>query len=617
MLQPGQRLFDGRYRLVRHLRAGGAGVVWEGEDQRPRRGDAAAVAIKVIDASGGGAEAAAREAEVATRVRHPNVVTVRHAFVEDGLAFLVMDLGWGSLFDLVSRQGPLAPPLGVGCVLQAAQALAAAHRVGVVHRDVKPHNLLLFPDGTVRLADFGIARAMVDATARTRTGALLGTITFMAPEQRRDPRAVQPATDVYALAVTLAWLLLGDTTEEPWTEEAAAQLRSAGVPDGLIARIAQAGARRPEDRPAHGAALVDLLQASGVVADLGGLRQAAAKPLGADTMVVAPAAPPPVVQRSIGGWVLGLGVALAAGLGLGRLFGPAAEATPAAPPLPPCATTITDWSEDVRAGPEETVAGALADIDKDGLLDAIFSNQGAETATIWWGERGQMPTQHQEVPLGRTGAPVAVADVDQDGFPDLIGALQDYSAIAEMRGAGERSFHPPTRVFQNPPPTSLAVLTPPGSPATLVFSELRGNLNTRTRAAAWGPHRMLMNEVDGVTVAGLVPSGGSVYVMMTGEQGARARSHQRGPLETPPLQRWIASPSSQQDDYRLFGVTADREIVQISPEAPPCVLGREFRHWQYAAIGDLDGDGVLDAIAHATCRLCTSNQVFIRGIGGP
>jgi hypothetical protein len=128
---------------------------------------------------------------------------------------------------------------------------------------------------------------------------------------------------------------------------------------------------------------------------------------------------------------------------------------------------------------------------------------------------------------------------------------------------------------------------------------------------------MLMNEVDGVTVAGLVPSGGSVYVMMKGEQGARARSHQRGPLETPPLQRWIASPSSQQDDYRLFGVTADREIVQISPEAPPCVLGKEFSHWQYAAIGDLDGDGVLDAIAHATCRLCTSNQVFIRGIGGP
>ncbi len=115
-----------------------------------------------------------------------------------------------------------------------------------MHRDVKPHNLLVFADGSVRLGDFGTARALADGHTRTRTGALLGSIPFMAPEQRRDPRAVRPSTDVYALAVTLAWILLGEAPDDPWTEEAAAQLRAAGVPEGLVAAVGVGGARRAQ-----------------------------------------------------------------------------------------------------------------------------------------------------------------------------------------------------------------------------------------------------------------------------------------------------------------------------------------------------------------------------------
>ena len=240
-------------------------MVWEARDRRPRPGESAAVAIKVLDAAAGGAAAAEREAEGAARVQHPNVVRVRDTFTEDGLAFMVMELAVGSLADLVAREGPLPPPIALGCALQACEALAAAHRAGVVHRDVKPHNLLVFADGSVRLADFGAARALMDGHTRTRTGALLGSIPFMAPEQRRDARAVQPATDVYALSVTLGWLLLGEAPEEPWTEEAAAQLRSVRAPEGLVHAFAAAGARRPEDRPADGAALLEVLRGCGVV----------------------------------------------------------------------------------------------------------------------------------------------------------------------------------------------------------------------------------------------------------------------------------------------------------------------------------------------------------------
>ncbi len=121
---PGRRLNDGRYELERFLRAGGAGVVWAARDLRPRRGDAAEVAIKVLDAAAGGADAAAREAEVAARVRHVNVVRVRDTFVEDGVACMVMDRALGSLADRVAREGPLAPPIALGAALQACEALA-------------------------------------------------------------------------------------------------------------------------------------------------------------------------------------------------------------------------------------------------------------------------------------------------------------------------------------------------------------------------------------------------------------------------------------------------------------------------------------------------------------
>jgi len=104
-------------------------VVWAGRDTRPRRGDAPHVALKAIAAGAGGAEAVAREAEVAARVRHPAVVRVRDTFVEDGLAWLVMDRACGSLADVVTRHGPLPPPVALGCALQAAEALAAAHAV--------------------------------------------------------------------------------------------------------------------------------------------------------------------------------------------------------------------------------------------------------------------------------------------------------------------------------------------------------------------------------------------------------------------------------------------------------------------------------------------------------
>ncbi|MFC8436334.1 protein kinase [Streptomyces sp. NPDC057253] len=205
------RLLAGRYRVVGRLGRGGMGVVWRAVDEVLGR----EVAVKELrtyhDADG--PELAdlrlrmQREARAAARVRHPGVVAVHDVGEVDGRPLIVMELVEGPSLDQVLRKrGPLDPREAAGIGAKVMDALAAAHRVGVLHRDVKPGNILLDHSGRVLLTDFGIA-TMEDpgdgaATSLTRTGHLVGSLDYMAPEraQGADPGA---PSDVWALGATL------------------------------------------------------------------------------------------------------------------------------------------------------------------------------------------------------------------------------------------------------------------------------------------------------------------------------------------------------------------------------------------------------------------------------
>ncbi len=192
-------LIAGRYRLRRRVGAGAMGTVWEAHDERLDR----VVAVKLLTAPEGTDDTdtirrAAREARIAARVHHPNAVTV-HDVVEDaGRPVLVMEYVPART---LADHGTLAPDLTRRVGAQIAAALAAAHRVGVVHRDVKPGNILLADDGTAKITDFGIARAAGDVTV-TRTGLLAGTPAFLSPEAARGAQP-GPASDVFSLGATL------------------------------------------------------------------------------------------------------------------------------------------------------------------------------------------------------------------------------------------------------------------------------------------------------------------------------------------------------------------------------------------------------------------------------
>jgi serine/threonine-protein kinase len=266
-----ETLDNGRYRLERRLGSGGMASVHLAHDRELDR----PVAVKLL-ADGLVDDAAlrerfVREARLAAGLAHPNIVAVFDAGEDEGCPFIVTEYVEGeTLAELLRRRGRLLPDEAVEIALQACAGLAHAHANGLVHRDVKPQNLLVRADGAVKIADFGIAR-LVDATRVTEVGTVLGTAAYLAPEQASGGE-ITPAVDVYGLGAVLYELLTGQT---PYPVASLAELARAQaepltsprelapeVPPELETVVMRALARLPEYRPSTAAELAAELSAA-------------------------------------------------------------------------------------------------------------------------------------------------------------------------------------------------------------------------------------------------------------------------------------------------------------------------------------------------------------------
>jgi serine/threonine protein kinase len=207
MLTPGG-LLGGRYKLDERIAGGGMGDVWKATDEVLGRIVAVKVLLAALLEEPGFAERFRAEARTMATINHPGVVDIYDYGNENGTAFLVMEYIEGdALSRTLSRVGRLTPGRTMALIAQAADALHAAHEKGIVHRDVKPGNLLVRPNGTLVLTDFGIARsAMVGQL--TQPGSVLGTASYISPEQAAGQGA-SPLSDVYALGVVAYQCLAG------------------------------------------------------------------------------------------------------------------------------------------------------------------------------------------------------------------------------------------------------------------------------------------------------------------------------------------------------------------------------------------------------------------------
>ena len=254
------QVIAGRYELKETVGTGGMSTVYCAFDTLLERN----VALKILHEQYGGdaeyVERFRREARAVAQLSHPNIVTVIDRGEEDGKQFIVFELVDGeNLKELVERGGPLPVRRVLELGLEVGRALAFAHAQGLIHRDVKPQNVLLNGDGRAKVTDFGIVRSL-DAVGQTETGTVLGTSHYIAPEQARGER-VDAQTDVYSFGVVLHELLTG---EVPYTGDNFLSVAMKHVndpvpsvldtrPDApirLASLIERCLAKQPADRPA-------------------------------------------------------------------------------------------------------------------------------------------------------------------------------------------------------------------------------------------------------------------------------------------------------------------------------------------------------------------------------
>jgi len=246
------------YRIESVAGRGGMGIVYRATDMALERVVALKFIAPELASAPGFRERFTTESRTAASLDHPNVIPIFHAGEHDGVVFLVMRYVEGEdLRSELQREGRLEPERAARIVAQMASALDAAHASGLVHRDVKPANVLLAANDHVYLTDFGLTKRMLTDPDQTKTGELVGTLNYLAPEQVRGEK-VEPRTDIYALGCVLFHALTGrvpfpveGNEAKLWAHvsEAAPSVSSeTGIPPAFDAVIARAMEKRPSDR---------------------------------------------------------------------------------------------------------------------------------------------------------------------------------------------------------------------------------------------------------------------------------------------------------------------------------------------------------------------------------
>ena len=389
------QLYGDRYRLLSRIAIGGMGEVWAAKDEIILRD----VAIKILKpeymGDPGFLERFRTEAKHAAMVNHEGIANVFDYGEDDGGAWLVMELVPGeSLAKIIEREKQLDPERVLDIVAQTARALHAAHLAGLVHRDVKPGNLLITPTGVVKITDFGIAR-VADQVSLTATGQVMGTVQYLAPEQATGKPAT-PLTDVYSLGIVAYESLAG---KRPFTGEtqmaiALAQINDAPaqLPDTIDPRIQALVmaciAKKPAQRPTS--ALELAIRAEGLMANAP-RRTSATQLLTVATPAVTEATTviktdtaespkPPIVWP----WIATIALLVITGLTviLAMIFTPKAGPTPTPQPTvtvtksatPSASPSISASAAPTQSASPEPTDSNTTNVDVAGILGQDFAN---------------------------------------------------------------------------------------------------------------------------------------------------------------------------------------------------------------------------------------------------
>ncbi|MCS6882239.1 MAG: Stk1 family PASTA domain-containing Ser/Thr kinase [Oscillochloridaceae bacterium] len=454
-----QTILDSRYELERLIGEGGMARVYAGRDLRLNR----RVAIKIPHShylsDPDFLSRFRHEAQAAAMLTHPNIVDVYDVGQDGDIHYLVMEYVEGTnLKTIITHEAPLPIARAVDLAAQIAHGLHAAHRAGLIHRDIKPQNIIVTPDGQAHITDFGVAKSPL-STALTETGVAFGTVDYLSPEQAQG-RPATPLSDVYALGVVLYEMLTGrlpftgdnalavamkHVTEPP----APPRQLVPGIPPGLEALVLRAMAKDPAQRPASALEFAEALRAYDRAAQQ-------------ETLVAPglsrPAAPLPRVQNP----------------GSGRPAAPPASGTTGRVPIPPPRGAPARAPSQDGIGCGVFVVGLLVLAGVLGLILLISTGAVGQLFAGWGGGGNGGSVIATPTPTPETGTPTPTPQVTV-----VVPDLSNYSGEAADQLLRQASLQPVRReahnaevaiglvISQDVPAGSLL---PPGSPVTYTVS---------------------------------------------------------------------------------------------------------------------------------------------------
>ena len=431
-VSPEQTVLAGRYRLGERLGVGGMAEVFDGFDERLHR----PVAVKLLKpAMAAQPEVRGRfedEARAAARLTHPNVVAVYDTGEDGGAPFIVMERLPGETLAARLASGPVDPRWLRRVAGDVLQALQAAHGAGIVHRDIKPGNVLIAADGCAKVADFGIAKSMEGTAAITGANLVIGTPAYLAPE-RLDGQPATVRSDLYSLGVVLYEALTG--TKPPPVVWGAL----AGAPADLVSAVRRAMATDPADRFASAADMAAVLRRRDPpAATVDATVEARLAPAGGDATRVlevghrAPEAVPRRLRRwPIAAVILGLTVVGFLALVLGS-----STSSSTAPPEDPLAHSIRAVADGVSRsdGPGWTEAAAQLDA----VADAVAGGGGTVEADALLSQLGQWRAGGGLTPAAVNRISAVLLNVPGVDPARLVPTTTTTETTAVVRGEGRK-----------------------------------------------------------------------------------------------------------------------------------------------------------------------------------